>query len=346
MKKLFTAHWLVLLCWIGSITFSFGQQLSYTPFYRHNWVDINPAAFPREYIEQRDMFLFFNLNARAQRVGVDVGAPRAASARTEWVFGSEQYASDHKVGIGLSLDEAGAIKKTAVKMSYAWMGALGEDMFFSLGGAVDYNNQHIQTDLVNWQTPVSFQDNQLNSNYFSFNMGGFLYHGIASGKEGGAFHHSVEHSRLESSYLLEGLSVSQVLSLGNTQNIKRVMQWNFILAAVLNEWELSSWTRYVAGVSYETFGFSLPVSVDLNLRYVFKFRDSPSIAGDQFWVGSGVNTAATCNFEVGYRRWVNTDLHFARYLQIGFAYTGLRLSSGAVLQPNDWQVNVGFNLAK
>lgn len=329
------------------------QQLPNIAFYRHNWSQINPSAFPREYIELRDMTIFTNINARSQMHKVVKGAPRAVDARGEFIFGNGNY-TDNKVMVSLHSEQAGAIREFKGQLGYSWITPLTtqnyEVGFLSIGGSVDYNNKYVNTADVNWQSPNEVPE-IINTNFMNFNAGAFYYFGI-SHKDDESFRVQVERNPYKTPYGFVGVSWSQVKALGWTNLLQQKSHLNLIAGGVLRRFEPTVWLRYSPGLEFESMGRSLPFTADFNLRYIYKMVTNRAIkknAGNQFWLGTGFSTAGTMNIEAGFRGWIDKSRgsrNTPNYYQIGFAYTGFRLSSLAIPRPNDFELNLSWNLSK
>ena len=330
------------------------QQLPNISFYRHNWSQINPAAFPREYIELRDMTVFTNVNARSQRHNVVKGAPRSVDARGEFVFGNQFY-TDSKIAFSLHTEQAGAIRDFKGQLGYSWITSLNTRKydvgFLSIGGSVDYNNKRAQTSDVNWESPSNIPEIR-DVNYANFNLGAFYYfgRGIAQ-KEEESVREQIERNPYKEPYGFVGVSWSQAKALGFTEFLNQKSHLNLIVGGVLQRIEPTVWLRYSPGLEFESMNMTLPFIADFNIRYIYKLSLSQSrkMAGNQFWIGTGVSTAATMNIEAGYRGWLDKSKgkkNTPNYYQIAFAYTGFRLSSLAIPRPNDFEVNLSWNLGK
>jgi Type IX secretion system membrane protein PorP/SprF len=334
--------------------YGFAQQLPQISFYRHNWSQINPAAFPREYIELRDMTLFTNINSRLQRYRVEQSAPRSVDARGEYVFGNNFY-TDNKLALNFHNDQAGAIQSTKLQLGYAWITSLNTRKFdigfLSLGGSVEYNNTRIKTGDVLWQPPLSNLEN-LSNNFVNFNIGGFYYFGQGMAqKDDETFRNQVEKKPYKTPYGFVGVSWSQVKAIGDMDFLQQKGHTNLIVGGVLRRFEPTLWLRWSPGLEVQSWNINLPFVANFNVRYIYKMdlNYGRKMAGNQFWLGGGVSSAATMNVELGYRGWLNksaSKVSKPNYYQVAIAYTGWRLSSSAIPQPSDIELNLSWNFKK
>ncbi len=331
-----------------------GQESSYRSFYQRNLSLINPAAFPREFSELSMMTQHINANFRKQAFGIkDVeGAPRYIDARYEGVFSTKKYKqSDEgltlKVGGMIKQESAGAIKNLNLQFNNAWLFHIAGDHSFSVGYGLDYNNQNINTNAVSWQTQARLPD-RIQHSYGKINIGAFYYWRV-----GGSFkNRNVAHAAKNLPSLIygyAGISYEKLglLNLDNTNGINPANQFNLIGVLALRRFEPSIWVRYVPLVNYQSLiGYS-PFSVDMNVRYTRSNNKSKNNqkVGEALWVGTGFSTAGTMNVEIGGRHWFQLNNGKGRrnssYVQMSFAYTGLRLSTDAI-RPADFELNLGL----
>jgi hypothetical protein len=335
------------------------QQESLISFYRHNWSQIIPAAFPREHAELVEVNWFFNINARSQRQRVAVGAPRHIAVRAEYILPSKNTKS--KFGLDLTKDEAGAIAQTKARFTYAWLAQIDYVGALAFGGSVAYNNQSIQTDKVNWQNP-SVIPLLVRRDFVDFSAGVFYYSYLPNSGSG-AFTRKIQQQPSEEFWYI-GASISHApfLTIGHIAYATPHTQWNLIGGGTINygkgrgrsgihkRLEPSVWLRWLPNISYQTIG-NFPVSMDFSLRHVFKWwsKKQSNWAGNEWWFGATANTAATAGFELGFRGWLSVgDFRFSpsHYIQVSLAYNRFRLSPKAIPQVNDVALNLAFNLAK
>lgn len=345
MKKRILFSFLVCLILRGELC---AQQLPYISFYRSNWGFINPGAFAEDFVELPDMYLLTTINTRPFKKLE--GAPRYGDLRLEWVFNKDAWA--WKItGAGI-YDEAGAIKDSKANLGFAAAIPVGNMGYFTIGGSADYINQHINTKAVTWQSPTSIPE-PFNNNFLNFNVGGFCYFNAFLEKKGQGFIKKVETESESDYYGYLGFSCSQIANVGNTTYSKRNPQLNLIAGGVIGHFEPSFWFRKIPDITYQTFASNLPLSIDFNLRYVHKYWNKNTynrkLYGNKLWIGFGVSTASTINFEVGGRFWDESFLKVnqkAKYFQISFAYTCLQFNQSIRQKPTDFEINLAWNIAK
>lgn len=295
------------------------QQTPLINIYRHNWALLNAAAFPRNYLEDQDLHNHFGLAARTQTIFTE-GFPQHYQLRFEHIpdLGND---TDMKIGGFLSKDQAGAWEENRVQFNYAYAFPTGRNQHFSIGGTLGFIQQRVQIDRVNWQTTPNLPAN-LNSRWLmDVNMGVF-YNSRPTSR--GIDRYAKKHrTRSTQPHYYAGISVSQAIrgrlgeQAGNAFLTNLKPHYYAVAGGVFNGFEPTVWLRYLPGTEYSTWGFSNPLSIDLNVRKKIQ----------QVWVGAGISTNGTANAEFGVDFWLGkSSMRVGEQLQFAVAFGNLRLS--------------------
>lgn len=307
------------------------QQTPLINIYRHNWALLNAAAFPRNYLEDQGLQTHIGLVARTQTIFTE-GFPQHYQLRFEHIpdLGN---ATDMKFGGFLSKDQAGAWSENRIQFNYAYAFSIERNQYFSIGGTLGFIQQRIQADRVNWQTTPNLPAN-LNSRWLmDVNMGVFYYHRPNLNLRS---HSSKYRTSDNQPSFYTGISMSQIIStpldeqVGNTFITNLKPHYYAVAGGVFNGFEPTVWLRYLPGAEYSTWGFSNPMSMDINLRKMI--RQSKGYGKDQkpwLWIGAGLSTNGTANAEIDFRFTLsesNTGVKKVQELQVMVAIGNLRLS--------------------
>lgn len=312
------------------------QQTSLINIYRHNWALLNAAAFPRNYLEDQDFHNHFGLVARTQTIFTE-GFPQHYQLRFEHIpdLGN---ATEMKFGGFLSKDQAGAWSENKIQFNYAYAFSIGRDQYFSIGGTLGFIQQRIQADRVNWQTTPNLPAN-LNSRWLmDVNMGVFYNSRPGSG---GIDRYAKKHrTRSTQPHYYAGISMSQIISsrldeqAGNAFLTNLKPHYYAVAGGVFNGFEPTVWLRYLPGAEYTTWGFSNPLSIDLNVRKTMQ----------QIWVGAGLSTNGTANAEFGVEFWLGkSSRRVGEQLQFALAVGNLGISKLAFGGGPNLELSGSFN---
>lgn len=312
------------------------QQAPLVNIYRHNWALLNAAAFPRNYLEDQDLRSHVGLVARTQTIFTE-GFPQHYQVRFEHIpdLGN---ATDMKIGLFFSKDQAGAWGENRIQVNYAYAFSTGRNQHFSIGATLGFIQQRIQIDRVNWQTTPHLPAN-LNSRWLmDVNMGVFYNSRPVSG---GINRHSKKfRTQKNQPHYYAGISMSQIISRrldgqpGNTFLTHLKPHYYGVAGGVFNGFEPTVWLRYLPGTEYATWGFNSPLSIDLNVRKKMQ----------QLWVGAGVSTNGTANAELGFNFWTSGSVgEIGDQLQFALALGNLRLSKLAFGGGPNIELSGSFN---
>lgn len=314
------------------------QQTPLINIYRHNWALLNAAAFPRNYLEDQHLLTHIGLVTRTQTIFTE-GFPQHYQVRFEHILDlGNDKATDMKIGLFVSRDQAGAWGENRIQANYAYAFSTGRNQYFSIGGTLGFIQQRIQIDRVNWQTTPNLPAN-LNSRWLmDVNMGVFYNSRPGSG---GINRYSKKHrTRSTQPHYYGGISVSQIISsrldeqAGNAFLTNLKPHYYAVAGGVFNGFEPTVWLRYLPGAEYSTWGFSNPLSIDLNVRKTMQ----------QIWVGAGLSTNGTANAEFGVDFWVGkSSRRVGDQLQFALALGNLSLSKLAFGGGPNLELSGSFN---
>jgi hypothetical protein len=330
------------------------QRLPALSFYRQNWSLINPAAFPRENREHREIDLLINSTYRTQRVG-RADAPTFTNIHIDKIFASDyEWKNDWKIGLNLQRDQAAVISNTAFQLSGAYGRSIESEYFdlgfISIGCAGTHYNQFIETtsSKVNWQT-VTTSPQDVQTGFWDLNVG--IFYQLPNITPENNLETRIRKEN-ETPHLYVGVSVQQLLADQRTLPFaQQRRQWNLIVGGFFaNHFEPSIWVRHTRDIDFQTtFANGAPLSMDANLRYILKFLggNEGGLPGTQVWVGAGWTTAMSMNVEIGGRYWFRTsEREKISYAQLSLAWTGLRLSPQTSIQnPNSLELHLALNFA-
>jgi hypothetical protein len=334
------------------------QRLPAISFYRQNWSLINPAAFPRENREHREVDLLINSTYRTQRVG-RADAPTFANLHIDKIFTTDgvDWKDDWKIGLNFERDNAAVISNYSFQLSGAYGRSIESEHldlgFISIGCAGTHYNQFVEatSSKVNWQTPTT-SPQDVGTGFWDLNVG--IFYQLPNITPEQDFESRIRKDN-EESHLYVGASVQQLLADRRTLPFtQQRRQWNFIVGGFFAEhFEPSIWLRHTRDVDFQTtFANGAPLSMDANLRYIFKFLDANAgnngkLPGTQLWFGAGWSSAMSMNVEIGGRYWFRTSTYEnISYTQISLAWTGLRLRPQTTIQnPNSLELHLALNFA-
>ncbi len=322
-----------ILFWI--VLVAQAQQTSLVQIYRHNWALLNAAAFPRNYMEDQDLQNHIGLVARNQMIQTE-GMPQHYQLRWEHI---PDFENDMKLGFFLSHDKAGAWEESKIQGNYAYSFSLSRNEYLSIGATLGFTQQRVNANLVNWQTTPNLPTDLVSNWLVDVNMGIFYNSRPASG---GINRYSKKfRTRSTQPNYYVGASITQFISAkldgqepDNTFNSGLKPHYYIVAGGVVRGFEPTIWVRYLPGITYLTWGFDNPFSVDFNVR--------KSI--EDVWVGAGISTNGTANAEFGVNLWIGQgSSKVGDQLQLAFALGNMSLHRLAFGGGVNLEVSGSFN---
>lgn len=296
----------------------FAQTSAPPNTYFQNWSLLNPAAFPRQYLEDQDMGNHFGLVGGYRDYSTE-GNATYFRARMEHIpdFNS---GNDMKIGLFASFDKVGAWEESRMQFNYAYAFRLSRLDQISIGATLGLLRQFVNIRGTGWSGLPNAQSGWL----MDVNMGIFYNSRPTSG---GIHRYAKKHrTQTNLSHYYVGISMLQLVGHrldaqpGNTFDTRLNPQYYAVAGGVFGDFEATVWLRYLPDSEFNGWGFRHDISADFYLRKRIR----------QAWTGIGVSTNGTANAELGFNFWVGNSVgRIGDQLQFALALGNLSISKQA-----------------